>query len=52
MQKQEYEALKQLGIKVSKGIATFAERNVWNIIQKKKRKNQPYYFNGIKDSIN
>jgi len=45
MEKPNYEALKELGKRVENGTSHFKERNVWNIIQKKKRKSQPYYFN-------
>ena len=41
MEKQQYEKLKQLEKAVKEGKATFQERNVYNIIQKKKRKKQP-----------
>jgi len=37
MKKKQYEKFKALRLKVESGQATFKERNVWNIIQKKKR---------------
>jgi hypothetical protein len=42
MEKPKYEALKKLEQKVKEGKATFEERNIYNIIQK--RKKQPITF--------
>jgi len=50
MEKTKYEALKRLETKVKEGKADFHERNVYNIIQKKKRKKQPITFNNGKEN--
>ena len=44
MDKEQHEAYKQLAEKVKTGKATFKERNIWNIIQKRKRKGQKIYL--------
>lgn len=41
MEKHSYEALKAIREKVAAGTATFAERNIANIIAKKRRKEKP-----------
>jgi len=46
MDKQSYEKLKELRNKVAKGTATFKERNILNILNKKKAKKHLFYFNG------
>jgi len=49
MEKIQYENMKKLNAKVQSGQATFKERNVFNIIQKRKKKCQPIYCNGGRD---
>jgi hypothetical protein len=44
MEKQQYENMKELRTKVENGTATFAERNIWNIIQKKKIQHKQFYI--------
>jgi len=44
MEKKQYEGLKELESKINNYTATFKERNVWNIIQKKKGKGKPFHF--------
>lgn len=45
MQKQQYESLKGLKQRIEEGTATFKERNVYRIIQKRKLKEQKIYLN-------
>lgn len=44
MEKQQYEDMKSLRLKVESGIANFKERNIWNIIQKRKKQGKKVYF--------
>ena len=44
MEKKQYENMKQLKNRIENEIANFKERNVWNIIQKKKVKNKSYHL--------
>lgn len=45
MEKQKYERIKALKEKAESGKATFKERNIYNIIQKRKAKGQPIDYN-------
>ena len=47
MEKGNFEALKGLRVKVACGTATFAEKNIFNIVQKKIKAGKPYHFNAV-----
>ena len=44
MKKKDYEAMKQLRSRVESGIATFAERTKFKIIEKRKKKGLPIHY--------
>jgi hypothetical protein len=44
MEKKLYEGYKNLMAKVENNTANFKERNIWNIIQKKKAKGKSYFL--------
>lgn len=44
MEKKNYEAMMRLKSKIDDKTANFKERNIWNIIQNRKRKGQKIHF--------